>query len=103
MNGKATGVVGVIPARWASTRLPGKALAPLCGKPLIQWVLERVRAARRLDDVIVATDDERIRAAVARLGGKAVMTRNDPDSRTDCQAYPGTEQAAGYRPGSPVR
>jgi len=83
MNGKATGVVGVIPARWASTRLPGKALAPLCGKPLIQWVLERVRAARRLDDVIVATDDERIRAAVARLGGKAVMTRPDHPSGTD--------------------
>lgn len=76
-------VVGVIPARWASTRLPGKALAMLCGKPLIQWVLERVRRAQRLDAVIVATDDERIRAAVARLGADAVMTRPDHPSGTD--------------------
>lgn len=76
-------VIGVIPARWASTRLPGKALASLCGKPLIQWVLERVRQATRLDEVLVATDDERIRAAVAALGGTAVMTRVDHPSGTD--------------------
>jgi 3-deoxy-manno-octulosonate cytidylyltransferase (CMP-KDO synthetase) len=85
-------VAGVIPARWASTRLPGKALAPLCGKPLIQWVLERVRQARGLDTVLVATDDERIRAAVAGLGGVAVMTRSDHPSGTDrvAEAVAGT-------------
>ena len=83
MNSKRERVVGVIPARWASTRLPGKALAPICGKPLIQWVLERVRQADRLDEVLVATDDERIRSVVASLGGTAVMTRVDHPSGTD--------------------
>ncbi len=83
MNTKRERVVGVIPARWASTRLPGKALALICGKPLIQWVLERVRLATRLDEVLVATDDERIRSVVASLGGTAVMTRVDHPSGTD--------------------
>ena len=83
MNTKRVRVVGVIPARWASTRLPGKALVPICGKPLIQWVLERTRLASRLDEVLVATDDERIRSAVTALGGKAVMTRVDHPSGTD--------------------
>lgn len=83
MKTKRDRVVGVIPARWASTRLPGKALVPLCGKPLIQWVLERVRQASRLDEVLVATDDERIRSVVANLGATAVMTRPDHPSGTD--------------------
>lgn len=83
MKSKRERVVGVIPARWASTRLPGKALALICGKPLIQWVLERVRLATRLDEVIVATDDERIRSVVTSLGGIAVMTRVDHPSGTD--------------------
>lgn len=83
MKSKRERVVGVIPARWASTRLPGKALALICGKPLIQWVLERVRLATRLDEVIVATDDERIRSVVTSLGGSAVMTRVDHPSGTD--------------------
>ena len=83
MNANPNRVVGVIPARWASTRLPGKALVPICGKPLIQWVLERTRLAGGLDEVIVATDDERIRAVVERLGGTAVMTRSDHPSGTD--------------------
>lgn len=76
-------VVGVIPARWASTRFPGKSLAPLCGKPLIQWVLERCRQARRLAALLVATDDERIRRVVTACGGRAVMTRADHFSGTD--------------------
>jgi 3-deoxy-manno-octulosonate cytidylyltransferase (CMP-KDO synthetase) len=83
MSSKRERVVGVIPARWASTRLPGKALVSLCGKPLIQWVMERVRLADRLDEVLVATDDERIRAVVVALGGTAVMTRVDHPSGTD--------------------
>lgn len=83
MKSKCERVVGVIPARWASTRLPGKALVPICGKPLIQWVMERVRLASRLDEVLVATDDERIRSVVVALGGQAVMTRVDHPSGTD--------------------
>ncbi len=80
---KKARVVGVIPARYASTRLPAKALVPLCGKPLIVWVLERVRQARGLDEVLVATDDERIASVVRLAGGNAVMTRADHPTGTD--------------------
>ncbi len=76
-------IIGVIPARWGSTRFPGKILAPLCGKPLVQWVVERSRQARRLSEVLVATDDERIRQALAGLGVRVVMTRPDHPSGTD--------------------
>lgn len=76
-------VVGVIPSRWGSTRLPGKSLLPLCGKPLIQWVVERARGARRLDELVVATDDERIRSVVEPLGVPVVMTGADHPSGTD--------------------
>ena len=73
----------MIPARWGSTRLPGKSLMPLCGKPLVQWVYERARQAKRLDALLVATDDDRIRRAVESFGGVAVMTRPDHPSGTD--------------------
>jgi 3-deoxy-manno-octulosonate cytidylyltransferase (CMP-KDO synthetase) len=76
-------VIGVIPARWGSTRFPGKSLAMIGGKPLIQWVIERARQARKLDELIVATDDERIRAAAAKLGVEVAMTRADHPSGTD--------------------
>ena len=76
-------VVGVIPSRWGSTRFPGKSLTLICGKPLIQWVVERCRQARRLDDLVVATDDERIRKVVESFGGRVVMTRHDHPSGTD--------------------
>ena len=66
--------IGVIPARYGSTRLPGKPLADICGKPMIQHVYERVKRASLLDDVIVATDDERIVRTVVNFGGKAVLT-----------------------------
>jgi len=82
LDGNTT-VVGVIPARWASTRLPGKSLVEIAGKPLVLHVLDRVRLARRLDEVVVATDDERIRSVVEAAGGKAVMTRADHPSGTD--------------------
>ncbi len=75
--------VGVIPARYGSTRLPGKSLVSICGKPLVQWVYERARLAKRLDALVVATDDQRIADAVARFGGKSVMTRVDHPSGTD--------------------
>jgi 3-deoxy-manno-octulosonate cytidylyltransferase (CMP-KDO synthetase) len=76
-------VVGVIPARWASTRLPGKSLVDLCGKPMVQWVVERAMEVKSLSQVIVATDDERIKDAVESFGGTAVMTREDHPSGTD--------------------
>lgn len=79
----STSVVAVIPSRYGSTRLPGKSLIRLCGKPLVQWVYERARQARRLDRVVVATDDQRIADAVAAFGGEWVMTRADHPSGTD--------------------
>jgi 3-deoxy-manno-octulosonate cytidylyltransferase (CMP-KDO synthetase) len=76
-------IVGVIPARWGSTRFPGKSLALIGGKPLIQWVYERCCAAQTLSDVLVATDDERIEEAVLKMGGRVAMTRSDHPSGTD--------------------
>lgn len=73
----------VIPARYAATRLPGKPLVPLAGKPMIQWVWERARQAQTVSRVIVATDDERILSAVAAFGGEARMTRPDHRSGTE--------------------
>jgi 3-deoxy-manno-octulosonate cytidylyltransferase (CMP-KDO synthetase) len=66
--------LGIIPARYASTRLPGKLIASLCGKPLIQWVYERSQKASLLNELIVATDDERIYNTVRNFGGSVVMT-----------------------------
>jgi 3-deoxy-manno-octulosonate cytidylyltransferase (CMP-KDO synthetase) len=76
-------IAAVIPARFASTRLPGKPLADIHGQPMIRRVLERVRLARRLQRVLVATDDERIAAVVREAGGEAVMTSRSHRSGTD--------------------
>lgn len=76
-------VVVIIPARYESTRLPGKPLADLNGQPMIQHVYERAARARGIDRVLVATDDARIRTAVEQFGGEAVMTRADHRSGTD--------------------
>ena len=73
--------IGIIPARYASTRFPGKPLAELMGKPMIQWVYERVTGL--LDRVMVATDDERILNAVQAWGGEALLTSPDHPSGTD--------------------
>ena len=73
--------IGLIPARYASTRFPGKPLALLGGKPMIQRVYEQVTSV--LDDACVATDDERIYNCVKEFGGKVVMTRTDHKSGTD--------------------
>ncbi len=75
-------LIGVIPARFASTRFPGKPLHLIAGKPLIQHVVERCRLARSLADVIVATDDARI-AEVAAKFCRVEMTRDDHPSGTD--------------------
>jgi len=75
-------VTAVIPARYASTRFPGKPLADIHGKPMIQWVYERTRQSS-VHRVIVATDDERIAAAVTAFGGEVQMTRPDHPTGTD--------------------
>ena len=76
-------VVVVIPARYGSTRMPGKPLVSLAGKPMIQRVYERAKLAKRVDRVIVATDDERIVTAVSGFGGEARMTRGDHRTGTE--------------------
>ncbi len=73
--------IGIIPARYASTRFPGKPIADLCGKTVIRRVYEQ--AAKAMDTVVVATDDERIYDAVEAFGGKVVMTRADHRCGTD--------------------
>ena len=76
-------VIGIIPARYGSTRLPAKALADIMGKPMIQHTYERAKEASVLDEVIVATDDERIEKAVKDFGGKAVLTAKEHASGTE--------------------
>ena len=76
-------IVAIIPARFGSTRLHGKPLASIGGKPMIQWVYERAKGSLLLSDIIVATDDERILKAVKSFGGKAVMTGKELRSGTD--------------------
>lgn len=76
-------VLAVIPARFAATRLPGKPLADIHGKPMIQWVYERAKASKAVDRVVVATDDERIAEAVRAFGGEVVMTASEIPSGTD--------------------
>jgi 3-deoxy-manno-octulosonate cytidylyltransferase (CMP-KDO synthetase) len=75
--------VCIIPARYASSRLPGKPLARIGNKPMIQWVYEKATAARKVDSVIIATDDERILQAVTKFGGQAKMTDPALPSGTD--------------------
>jgi 3-deoxy-manno-octulosonate cytidylyltransferase (CMP-KDO synthetase) len=75
--------LGVIPARYAAQRFPGKPLAPIAGKPLVQRVYEQARKARRLDHIIVATDDTRILEAVEAFGGTAMLTPAQCPSGTD--------------------
>ena len=75
--------VAIVPARLASTRLPGKALIEIAGKPMVCWVAERARAARNVDRVIVATDSQEIVDAVEPFGIEAVLTSSDHTSGTD--------------------
>ncbi|RYZ69808.1 MAG: 3-deoxy-manno-octulosonate cytidylyltransferase [Proteobacteria bacterium] len=87
-------IVTVIPARYASTRLPAKPLADICGKPMIQWVYERATRASSHGRVIVATDDDRILKAVHKFGGEAILTHTHLPSGTDRVAAV-AEQVAG--------
>lgn len=76
-------ISGVLPARWGSSRFPGKPLHLIAGKPLIQHVWERCRQCSNLDEILVATDDRRIFDAVGEFGGKVVMTSADHPTGTD--------------------
>ena len=76
-------IIAIIPARFGSTRFPGKALADLAGKPMIQHVYERTCAATLVSRAIVATDDKRIAAAVQQMGGEAIMTSTAHETGTD--------------------
>jgi 3-deoxy-manno-octulosonate cytidylyltransferase (CMP-KDO synthetase) len=76
-------IIGLIPARWASSRFPGKPLHPLLGKPLLQHVYERVQQCQQLDEIIIATDDERIRKTAENFGATVVMTAAEHPTGTD--------------------
>ncbi len=80
---KPSRVVGVIPARYASQRLPAKPLLDLLGKPMVQRVYEQAKLARRLNQVVVATDDERIASVVRSFGGDVVITPPEIKSGSD--------------------
>ncbi|HZI50686.1 MAG TPA: 3-deoxy-manno-octulosonate cytidylyltransferase [Terriglobia bacterium] len=75
--------IAIIPARYQSTRLPGKPVIEIRGKTLIEHVYRRVQQAELVDRILVATDDERIAQAVQRFGGNVIMTRTDHQSGTD--------------------
>ncbi|HYP05360.1 MAG TPA: 3-deoxy-manno-octulosonate cytidylyltransferase [Bryobacteraceae bacterium] len=89
-----TRILGVIPARFASSRFPGKALAVIAGKTMLQHVFERARAARYLTQVIIATDDARIADAARSFGAPVRMTRGDHPSGTDRVAEIASADAA---------
>ena len=74
--------IAVIPARYASTRMPGKPLADVLGKPMIWWVYQAAKACPKLDDVLIATDDERIADACKTYGMRYLMTSPDHDTPT---------------------
>jgi 3-deoxy-manno-octulosonate cytidylyltransferase (CMP-KDO synthetase) len=76
-------IIGIIPARFGSTRFPGKPLADINGKTMIQRVYEQCKSASRLNDVIIATDDERIMKHVQSFGGKVIMSDPQHSSGTD--------------------
>lgn len=75
--------IGIIPARYGSTRFEGKVIKDLCGKPVIQHVYERAKKAKMLDDLIIAADDDRIIKVVEGFGGKAVFTSKSHTTGTD--------------------
>ena len=76
-------VIGVIPSRYASQRLPAKPLVDLCGKPMVQRVYEQAKKSRLLDHVVIATDDVRIEEVVRRFGGEVMLTSQDIASGSD--------------------
>jgi 3-deoxy-manno-octulosonate cytidylyltransferase (CMP-KDO synthetase) len=90
-------IAGIIPARYASSRFPGKPLADIGGKSMIQRVYEQVSKSKSLDTIVVATDDERIAAHVEAFGGRAIMTGDHHPSGTD-RCFDALQQlGSGYR------
>jgi 3-deoxy-D-manno-octulosonate cytidylyltransferase len=89
-----TRILGIIPARFASSRFPGKALASLAGKPVLQHVYERASQARYVTKILIATDDSRIEAAARAFGAPVRMTRADHASGTDRIAEVASAEAA---------
>jgi 3-deoxy-manno-octulosonate cytidylyltransferase (CMP-KDO synthetase) len=83
VSSPSTHIVGLLPARWGSTRFPGKPLHRLCGKPLIQHVWERCQSCRLLDRILIATDDERIAESARGFGADVVMTSPNHPTGTD--------------------
>ncbi len=84
---KRPDVVAIIPARYSSTRLPGKPLIDLCGKPMIQKVYEQTQKAKLIDNILVATDHSRIAEVVKSFGGEVILTPTNLKSGTDRIAY----------------
>ena len=76
-------VIGVIPARYQSVRLPGKPLADICGKPMVWWVYQQAKKVKRLDSVYVATDDERIEEICKRFSMPVIMTTSAHPTGSD--------------------
>ena len=70
-------IVGVIPARYGSTRMPGKPLMDICGHPMIWWIYQNVIKVKGFDEIYIATDDERIKAVCEEFGAKVIMTTSD--------------------------
>lgn len=89
-------IAGIIPARWGSTRFPGKPIHPIAGKPLIQHVWERCQEARKLDAVIVATDDLRIAEVAFAFGAEVALTSPDCPSGTDRAAQVAARLGRGF-------
>ncbi|OVE77477.1 3-deoxy-D-manno-octulosonate cytidylyltransferase [bacterium F11] len=90
----SSSVLGVIPARYGSTRFPGKPLAPLLGRPMIAWVFQQAKKVLR--HVVVATDDKRIQRAVQQFGGVAIMTPRSCQSGTDRMYHVSKKMKARY-------
>lgn len=80
-------IVGVIPARYSSTRFPGKPLAEILGKPMIQWVYENARNSKLINNIIIATDDDRILKKAKDFGADVIMTPSDIPTGTDRVAH----------------
>ena len=91
-------LIGIIPARWASSRFPGKPLHPLLGKPLLQHVYERASLCQNLDSLLIATDDERIAGLCQKINAPYTLTRPDHPSGTDriAEAAQATPDATHY-------
>lgn len=99
--------LGIIPARWASTRFPGKPLHSIAGKPLIQHVWERCQQCRKLDDLVIATDDQRILDTATTFGARALMTSENHPTGTDriaeaATAFPGANYLVNIQGDEPL-